>query len=96
MAPTGMTPVDIDPTLAVLEIHRHRHVHVHLPPRRRRGEFRRQDQAAQILADTTIDVVTEWARKKFPNIDPPLSPNTCSESAGARRSRARTNISASS
>jgi hypothetical protein len=67
----GHEPVDIDHTLEVLEIHRHRHVHVH---RCRHVavevDFGGKTRRHKFSPAATIEVVTEWARKKFPNIDP--------------------------
>ena len=63
-------PVDIDLTLEILEIHRHRHVHVH-HCRHVAVEvnFGGKTKRHRFSPATTIDVVTEWARKKFPNVD---------------------------
>ena len=64
-------PVDIDLTLEVLEIHRHRHVHVH---RCRHVavevNFGGKTKRHRFSPATTVGVVTDWARKKFPNLDP--------------------------
>ena len=64
-------PVDIDLTLEVLEIHRHRHVHVH-HCRHVAVEvnFGGKTKRHRFSPATTIGTVTEWARKKFPNLDP--------------------------
>lgn len=64
-------PVDIDLTLEVLEIHRHRHIHVH-HCRHVAVEvnFGGKTKRHRFSPATTIAVVTEWARKKFPNLDP--------------------------
>ncbi len=64
-------PVDIDLTLEVLEIHRHRHVHCHhcrhvVVEVNFGGKTKRH----RFSPATTIGVVTQWARKKFPNLDP--------------------------
>jgi hypothetical protein len=65
------TPVDTDMTLAVLEIRRHRHVHVH---RCRHVavevNFMGETKRHRFSPATTIAVVTQWARKKFPKLDP--------------------------
>jgi hypothetical protein len=64
-------PVDIDFALEVLEIHRHRHVHVH-HCRHVAVEvnFGGKAKKHRFSPATTIGTVTEWARKKFPNLDP--------------------------
>jgi hypothetical protein len=64
-------PVDIGLTLEVLEIHRHRHVHVHhcrhvVVEVNFGGKTKRH----RFSPATTVGVVTEWGRKKFPNLDP--------------------------
>jgi hypothetical protein len=64
-------PVDIDLTVEVLEIHRHRHVHRH-------GcrhvavdvNFAGSDKHRRFSPATTVGVVTQWARRKFPDVDP--------------------------
>src|ERR1700692_3888319 len=60
-------PVDIDLTLEILEIHRHRHVHLH---RCRHVavevNFGGDTKRRKFSPATTIDVVTRWARRKFP------------------------------
>jgi hypothetical protein len=63
-------PVDIDLTLEVLEIHRHRHVHRH-HCRHIAVEvnFLGKTKRHKFSPATTIAVVTEWARKKFPSLD---------------------------
>ena len=63
-------PVDIDLTLEVLEIHRHRHVHRH-GCRHIQVEvnFGGKTKRHKFSPATTIDVVAQWARKKFPNAD---------------------------
>jgi hypothetical protein len=64
-------PVDIDLTLDVLDIHLHRHVHVH-HCRHVAVEVNFGDKTKKhrFSPATTIGTVTEWARKKFPNLDP--------------------------
>ena len=64
-------PVDIDLTLEVLEVHRHRHVHHH-HCRHVAVEvnFGGREKRHRFSPATTIDVVTQWARRKFPNLDP--------------------------
>jgi hypothetical protein len=64
-------PVDIDLTLEVLEIHRHRHVHVH-HCRHIAVEvnFGGKTKQHRFSPATTVGVVTEWARKKFSDLDP--------------------------
>lgn len=63
--------VGIKLTLEVLEIHRHRHVHVH-HCRHVAVEvnFGGKTKRHRFSPATTIGVVTQWARKKFPNLDP--------------------------
>jgi hypothetical protein len=63
-------PVDIDLTLEVLAVHVHRHVHKHccrhvLVEVKFAGATKRH----KFSPATTIAVVTEWARKKFPKLD---------------------------
>jgi hypothetical protein len=64
------SPVDIKLTLEVLEIHRHRHVHIH-HCRHVAVEvnFGGKTKRHRFSPATTIGTVTEWARKKFPNLD---------------------------
>lgn len=63
-------PVDINLTLAVLDIRRHRHVHVH---RCRHVavevNFGGETKKHRFSPATTIGVLTQWARKKFPKLD---------------------------
>jgi hypothetical protein len=66
-------PVDIDLTLAVLEIVRHRHVHVHKC--RHIGvevNFNGKTKRHKFAPNTTVGVATDWARKKF-HLDPALA-----------------------
>jgi hypothetical protein len=64
-------PVDIDLTLEVLEIVRHRHVHRH-NCRHVAVEvnFGGDTKRHKFSPATTIGAVTQWARKKFPKLDP--------------------------
>jgi hypothetical protein len=66
-------PVDIDLTFAVLEIHRHRHVHVH---RCRHVavdvNFDGKTKKHRFSPNTTVGVVTDWARRKF-HLDPAVA-----------------------
>jgi hypothetical protein len=64
-------PVDIDLTLEVLEIVRHRHVHSH-HCRHIAVEvnFGGDAKRHRFSPATTIGTVTQWARKKFPKLDP--------------------------
>ena len=62
-------PVDIDLTLEVLEVHRHRHVHCHhcwhvVVEVNFGGKTKRHG-----CRPRRSRWVTEWARKKFPNLD---------------------------
>jgi hypothetical protein len=63
-------PVEISLTLAVLDIRRHRHVHVH---RCRHVavevNFAGDSKKRRFSPATRIAVVTQWARRKFPNLD---------------------------
>jgi len=66
-------PVDIDQTLAVLEIHRHRHVHVH----RCRHiavavHFGGKSKRHRFAPNTTVGVATDWTRRKF-HVDPAVA-----------------------
>ncbi|HUN96102.1 MAG TPA: hypothetical protein VMU69_07665 [Bradyrhizobium sp.] len=64
-------PIDIDLTLDVLEIHRHRHVHYHRCHHIAvEVNFGGKTKRHEFSPATTIAVVTQWARKKFPNLDP--------------------------
>jgi hypothetical protein len=66
-------PVDINLTLAVLEIRRHRHVHVH---RCRHVavevNFGANTKRHRFSPNTTVGVATEWARRKF-HLDPAVA-----------------------
>ena len=64
-------PVDIDLTIAVLEIHRHRHVHRHHCRHIAVAvSFGGIEKHHRFSPATTIGVVTQWARRKFPKLDP--------------------------
>lgn len=59
-------PVDVSLSLVMLELHRHRHVHCH---RCRHVavevHFGGKTKAHRFSPATTINVVTQWARRKF-------------------------------
>ncbi|MBR0967002.1 hypothetical protein JQ554_23410 [Bradyrhizobium diazoefficiens] len=76
-------PVDIDLTLAVLEIHRHRHVHVHHCRHIAVAvHFGGKSKRHRFVPNTTVGVVTEWARRKFP-IDPAIAGEYVLQLAGS-------------
>jgi len=63
-------PADLDLTLEVLELHRHRHVHCHRC--RHVGvevHFGGQTKRHRFSPAATVEVATEWARRKF-RLDP--------------------------
>jgi len=62
--------IDINRTVEVLQVYRHRHVHRH-HCRRIAVEihFLGETKRHRFSPPTTIEVVTAWARKKFPNLD---------------------------
>jgi hypothetical protein len=65
--------VEIDLTIEVLELHRHRHVHVHKCRHVAVDvHFMGQTKARKFSPATTIETVTQWARKKF-RLDPASS-----------------------
>ncbi|MGH6875747.1 MAG: hypothetical protein ACREHV_00050 [Rhizomicrobium sp.] len=60
-------PVDIDLTVEVLEIHRHRHVHRHRCRHIRVAvNYGGDTKHHRFSPAATIEVATEWARRKFP------------------------------
>ncbi len=63
-------PVDVTLTLEVLEVHRHRHVHCH-KCRQVVAEvnFGGKTARRKFSPATTVEVVTQWARRKF-RLDP--------------------------
>lgn len=64
------SPVDIELTLAVLDVPRHRHIHVH---RCRhvavQVNFDGKTKRHRFSPNATVGVATEWARRKF-HLDP--------------------------
>jgi hypothetical protein len=66
----AQAPVDTSLTVEVLEIARHRHVHCH-PCRHVAAEFvfNGRTKRRKFSPSTTIEVATQWARKKF-HLDP--------------------------
>jgi len=66
-------PVDIELTLAVLEVHRHRHVHVHHCRHIAVAvHFGGKTKRHRFAPNTTVGVATEWARRKF-RLDPAVA-----------------------
>jgi hypothetical protein len=65
--------VDINLKLEALDLHKHRHVHLHKCKRIAvLVHFSADTEEHKFKPNTTIGVVTDWARKQFP-IDPPLA-----------------------
>lgn len=64
--------VDIDLKLDVLDLRRHRHVHVHKCKRIAVVVNFNGEAKHKFRPNTTIGVVTEWARKEL-RVDPPLA-----------------------
>lgn len=59
--------VDIDLKLSVLDIERHRHVHAHKCHRIAvEVNFSNKTKKHKFAPNTTVGVVTDWARSKFP------------------------------
>ncbi|MBB4373760.1 hypothetical protein GGD63_006588 [Bradyrhizobium sp. cir1] len=59
--------VDIDLKLSVLDLERHRHVHAHKCHRIAvEVNFSNQTKKHRFAPNTTVAVVTDWARSKFP------------------------------
>jgi hypothetical protein len=66
-------PVEIDLTLAVLDIEMRRHVHVHTCRHIATGvNFGGDTKSHRFSPNTTVGVATEWARRKF-RIDPTIA-----------------------
>jgi hypothetical protein len=79
----GHAPVDIDLTLAVLEVHRHRHVHVHRCRHVGVGvNFGGKTKRHRFSPNTTIEVATDWARRKF-HLDPAVAGEYVLQLAGS-------------
>jgi hypothetical protein len=63
-------PVDVTLTVAVLELNRHRHIHVHHCRHIAVDvTFNGNDKRHKFAPNTTVEVVAEWARRKF-RLDP--------------------------
>lgn len=59
-------PVDVRLTLEVLELHRHRHVHCHTCRHVAvEVNFGGTSRRRKFSPNTTVGVVTQWARRKF-------------------------------
>ena len=88
--------VDIDLKLEVLDLRKHRHVHLHKCKRIGVAvNFNADTKEHKFPPNTTVGIVTDWARKKF-HLDPAVAGEYCCKSAGPQRSLVQPNISATS
>lgn len=75
--------VNIDLTLADLEVHRHRHVHVHRCRHVGVGvNFGGETKRHRFSPNTTVEVATNWARRKF-HLDPAVAGEYVLQLAGS-------------